>query len=75
MTQVAKVKKGLCDSSPACPARRVCPVDAISQDKSTAKGLMAMLGGGLAYVDEKLCTGCGKCIDYCPMGAIEMVKK
>ncbi len=25
-----------------------------------------------AKIDEKLCTGCGACVQICPVGAIEM---
>jgi ferredoxin len=27
-----------------------------------------------AHLDEELCTGCEICVDWCPFGAIEMVK-
>lgn len=25
------------------------------------------------FVDSKLCTGCGKCVDVCPAGVFEMI--
>jgi len=28
----------------------------------------------LMQVDEKLCTGCGRCLEVCPTGAIRLVK-
>ncbi|MFI3315270.1 MAG: Fe-S cluster domain-containing protein [Rikenellaceae bacterium] len=30
---------------------------------------------GLPYVDEELCTACGKCVSACPKGVIELRKK
>ncbi|MGM0442055.1 MAG: ATP-binding protein [Elusimicrobiota bacterium] len=71
--KIAKTIKERCDKSPACPAKRVCPSGAIVQDGESAGGIMAMLGGGTAIVKSKKCTGCGKCVEVCPMGAIKMV--
>lgn len=55
-----------CDKSPFCPAKRVCPVKAISQD---GQGLF---GGGISKVDPEKCIGCGKCVNNCPGKAISM---
>jgi Fe-S-cluster-containing hydrogenase component 2 len=68
----AEVKKELCDQSPACPAKRICPEGAITQESSSGGGLMNFLGGGPAVVDEEKCTSCGRCVSACPMGAIAM---
>ncbi|CDF58267.1 4Fe-4S binding protein [Thermobrachium celere] len=55
-----------CDRSPFCPAKRVCPVGAITQERS------GFFGGGVSKVDEEKCIGCGKCVNFCPAGAIRM---
>lgn len=47
-----------CPQNHRCPALRVCPVNAITQE-----------GFGLPVIDEKTCIDCGKCIRFCPMGA------
>ena len=51
-----------CPQNHRCPAIAVCPKKAISQ-----KGWFS-----LPVVDEDQCIGCGKCVHYCPMGAIRM---
>jgi Fe-S-cluster-containing hydrogenase component 2 len=48
-----------CPQNHRCPIMRVCPAGAISQD-----------GYGLPFINEALCTECGKCIRYCPMQAV-----
>lgn len=49
-----------CPANHPCPAVNVCPVDAIKQaspfDKPT--------------IDQDKCIECGKCVNFCPMGAI-----
>lgn len=55
-----KVDKNRCPQNHRCPAIRVCKVDAIYQN-----------GYGLPIIDQEKCTECGKCIKYCPMGAIK----
>ena len=42
-----------------CPSLEVCPVGALSQ-----------IGYGAPKVDLDLCISCGKCTDFCPMGAL-----
>ena len=49
-----------CPQDHRCPAIKVCPLDAISQD-----------GHGLPQVDPDACISCMVCADYCPMGAFE----
>jgi Fe-S-cluster-containing hydrogenase component 2 len=54
------VNANRCPANHPCPALRICPVGAISQN-----------GNGLPTIDEKKCIRCGKCARVCPMGAIE----
>lgn len=49
-----------CPQNHPCPARRICPVGAITQN-----------GFDLPVVDEEKCIKCKKCVMYCPMGAIQ----
>lgn len=49
-----------CPQNHRCPSIRVCPVDAITQD-----------GYNAPEIDESKCIKCGKCIRYCPTGAIQ----
>jgi len=51
-----------CPQNHRCPAISVCPKQAITQ-----KSIFS-----LPAVDEEKCIACGKCVRYCPMGAIEM---
>ncbi|MHB9134425.1 MAG: DUF362 domain-containing protein [Armatimonadota bacterium] len=50
-----------CPQNHPCPAVRVCPVDALSQQDNKAP-----------VVDQEKCIDCGKCARYCPMGALFM---
>lgn len=50
-----------CPENHPCPSIRVCPVHALRQ-----KGYAA------PTVDQSTCTKCGKCVRYCPMGAISL---
>lgn len=63
----AVINKSKCDKSPFCPVKRFCPVKAVSQN---VKGFF---GADTPEVDHDLCIGCGKCVNYCPMGAVKMV--
>ncbi|MFA7074673.1 MAG: 4Fe-4S binding protein [Endomicrobiaceae bacterium] len=56
------VNKNLCPQNHRCPSIRVCPVDAISQE-----------GFNLPEIDQRKCIKCGKCIKFCPMGAIQKI--
>ncbi|MFA5927815.1 MAG: 4Fe-4S binding protein [Candidatus Margulisiibacteriota bacterium] len=49
-----------CPQNHACPAVRVCPVQALEQ-----KGYAA------PTVNEALCISCNKCVRFCPMGALQ----
>lgn len=50
-----------CPQNHPCPAVRVCPTNALKQK-----------GFGLPSVDMDSCITCGKCVRYCPMGAISV---
>lgn len=50
-----------CPQNHPCPSVRVCPVGTLKQD-----GLKA------PTVDNNVCTKCGKCVRFCPMGALQL---
>lgn len=52
-----------CPQNHRCPAISVCPKQAITQ-----KSMFS-----LPVVDDEKCIVCGKCVRYCPMGAIRTV--
>jgi Fe-S-cluster-containing hydrogenase component 2 len=54
------IDKKLCPQNHTCPMLRICPVDAISQN-----------GYGLPAIDAEKCIECGKCTQYCGMGAVK----
>lgn len=62
----AYINPNKCDRSPFCPAKRVCPVKAITQEK---KGFFKM---GPSVVNADVCVGCGKCAEVCPAKAIKI---
>lgn len=53
-----------CPQNHPCPAVRVCPVNALLQDRYEAP-----------RVEEDRCIDCGKCVAVCAMGAIQMKSK
>jgi Fe-S-cluster-containing hydrogenase component 2 len=53
------VKHSRCPQNHPCPSIRVCPSGALTQ-----KGFNA------PEVDKDTCTKCGKCVRFCPMGAL-----
>jgi Fe-S-cluster-containing hydrogenase component 2 len=55
-----KVNSALCPQNHRCPAIQQCPSKAITQK-----------GVGLPQIDDKKCTECMTCVDFCPMGAIK----
>lgn len=61
----AVLNEASCDKSPFCGAKRACPVNAISFVK---EGIF----NGKIEIDKEKCIGCGKCVNYCPHGAISM---
>lgn len=62
--KVIYVNKNRCPENHPCPAVRVCPTAALSQNRYFAP-----------VVDMEKCVSCGKCVRYCPMGAIRLVSK
>ena len=54
------VQAAYCPQNHPCPSVRVCPFGALSQN-----------GYAAPVVDEEKCTGCGKCVRFCPLGAIQ----
>lgn len=67
--EVAKLKKDRCDRSPLCPAKKVCPLNVITQKR---KGFLNLFADYLE-IDIDKCMGCGICVDACPRGAIYMI--
>lgn len=63
----AYINPNSCDRSPGCPAIRVCPSQAISHQR------IGMFSYDVSAVDPAKCTGCAKCLNYCPRGAIKMI--
>ncbi len=55
------VNKQRCPQNHPCPSVRVCPVDALSQQSYEAPA-----------VDQSKCIECGKCVRFCPMGALSL---
>lgn len=68
----AEIDRAKCDRSPGCPARRICPTNAIVNENHVDQ-VFAFFGPRPEYsVNEDLCAGCGICTTRCPMGAINM---
>ncbi len=51
-----------CPQNHRCPSVGVCPVDALSQT-----------GFSAPTVDQDACISCGRCVSFCPMGALSLV--
>lgn len=58
------IDKHRCPQNHRCPAISVCKFGALSQE-----------GFNAPTIDEDKCTDCGKCARFCPMGALQAVKK
>jgi len=58
---IIRINKHRCPQNHPCPSVRVCPVQALSQ-----------VGYGAPVADMDKCIKCGKCVRYCPMGAISL---
>jgi len=63
--KVAVLNSNRCDRSPFCPVKRVCPVNAVTQEAS-------IFGSKAPVIDKEKCIGCAKCVVVCPMQAVEM---
>ncbi|WP_083221917.1 4Fe-4S binding protein [Dehalobacter sp. TeCB1] len=57
------INSNRCPENHPCPSVRVCPVNALSQ-----KGYKA------PTVNAETCLECDKCVNYCPMGALQNLK-
>ena len=57
------VSKRLCPQNHSCPIIRICQVQAITQN-----------GYELPVIDKSKCTECGKCIKFCPTGAVKKME-
>lgn len=64
MTRVT-IDRARCDRSPACPALRACPRDAIVP----VPGGPYPGANGYSVIDD-LCAGCAVCAARCPGGAV-----
>ena len=62
----AVIDTSSCDKSPFCPVKRVCPVNAVTQEGSFFRS-------GVPVIDSEKCIGCGKCVKVCPMRAVKMI--
>lgn len=63
--KVAVIDSTKCDRSPFCPAKIVCPVEAITQKT----GFMTF---EMPVIHTSKCVGCEKCVRVCPMQAVSM---
>ncbi|MFH1399217.1 MAG: ribosome biogenesis/translation initiation ATPase RLI [Candidatus Woesearchaeota archaeon] len=67
MTRIAIVEREKCN-----PVKcnwlciKDCPINRSGED-------CIQKGNGKAWIDEKLCTGCGICVNRCPFGAIHII--
>lgn len=59
-----KVNNVLCPQNHACPAVLICPTGALTQTGKAAPEVVA-----------ELCTDCGQCAEFCPMGALEQATR
>lgn len=73
MSTIASIDQSLCDRSPACPAKRACPQQAITQEKG--QGILSLLAGRPLSIDGDKCTGCGRCVAYCRKQAVHMASR
>ncbi len=55
------VHKNRCPQNHPCPSVPVCPVGALSQ-----------IGHDAPIADQDKCIQCGKCVRFCPMGALTL---
>ncbi len=59
MNKRLTVKKSNCPQNHTCPAVKVCPVGALSQNLFDAP-----------VIDQDKCIKCGKCANFCPKKAL-----
>ncbi|WP_313528627.1 4Fe-4S binding protein [Anaerotignum sp.] len=65
MKRIAKIDVNKCPQDHTCPAVRVCPVGALTQDKRNAA----------PTVHQDICIGCGRCAMTCPKKALYMAQE
>ncbi len=58
---VLAVNERRCPQNHRCPSVQICPTGALKQ-----KGFAAPV------VDQDACVLCGKCVRFCPMGALSL---
>lgn len=58
MKKVAKINSDKCPQNHPCPAVKICPVKALTQE-----------GFNAPTIDESKCIGCGKCVMICGKSA------
>lgn len=58
---ILTVIKDRCPQNHPCPSVRVCPVNALKQE-----------GFKAPEVDQEKCVKCGKCVKFCPRGALAL---
>ena len=58
---IIRINAARCPQNHPCPSVRVCPVEALTQS-----------GYRAPKADMDKCIKCGKCVRYCPMGAITL---
>lgn len=59
MSKMLTLIKNNCPQNHSCPAVRVCPVGALSQNNFEAP-----------VIDHSKCIKCGKCSNFCPKKAL-----
>ncbi|MCI8944102.1 MAG: 4Fe-4S binding protein [Clostridia bacterium] len=59
MAKILNIKIDNCPQNHACPAVRICPVGALSQN-----------GFNAPEIDHNKCIKCGKCSNFCPKKAL-----
>ncbi len=59
MSKMLTLIKSNCPQNHPCPAVRVCPVGALSQNNFEAP-----------VIDHSKCVKCGKCSNFCPKKAL-----
>jgi Fe-S-cluster-containing hydrogenase component 2 len=55
-----KIVKEMCPQNHSCPAVRTCPEKALVQN-----------GYSAPVIEQEKCLDCGKCVENCPMGALQ----